>query len=70
MWLVCGSSSDSYETASSELDDVQERFIQDGLVTVEEGRLIVSTWGRFFSRNICRAFDKFWKNKNYKITGP
>ena len=53
-----------------ELDAVQERFVEDGLVSVDDGRLNVSVWGRFFSRNICRVFDKFWKDEDYKIIGP
>ena len=53
-----------------ELDEVERVFTEDGLVTVTDEKIVVSDWGRFFSRNICRTFDKFWRDKTYKITGP
>jgi oxygen-independent coproporphyrinogen-3 oxidase len=55
---------------ADELADVEARFTDEGLVGIEDGKITVSEWGRFFSRNICRVFDKFWKDKDYKITGP
>jgi len=55
---------------STELDSLQKHFAPDGMVNLEDNKILISDWGRFFSRNICRVFDKFWNNKDYKITGP
>ena len=58
------------EYFSDELDSVQKNFLKEDMVSIHDDSIKVSEWGRFFSRNICRVFDKFWNNKNYKITGP
>ena len=55
---------------AGELELLSRRFVDEGLVEVGDGKIAVSNWGRFFSRNICRVFDHFWKDKEYEITGP
>jgi oxygen-independent coproporphyrinogen III oxidase len=55
---------------ADELEHIINRFTDEGLVEVTGDKITISAWGRFFSRNICRVFDKYWKDKDYKITGP
>ena len=46
-----------------------ERFIKDDMFESNEHELKITELGKVFNRHICRVFDKFLKNKEYKIHG-
>ena len=46
-----------------------ERFIKDDMLESNEHELKITELGKVFNRHICRVFDKFLKNKEYKIHG-
>lgn len=53
-----------------ELESLQNAYSGDDIVSLTEEGIVVTHFGRFFLRNVCRHFDSFWKEKEYKVTGP
>lgn len=53
-----------------ELEYLASRSCGDGVVTIEDNVVEVTTYGRFLVRNLCKVFDRFHRNSQYKIMGP
>ena len=53
---------------SDELADL-DRFVEDEMLDRTEHELKITELGKLFNRHICRVFDNFIKNKEYKIHG-
>ena len=53
-----------------ELEDLKRKFLTSGFVEYTTDELKITYRGRFFLRNIAKTFDKYWRLKDYEITGP
>ena len=61
---------DFHETFKDELGQLVNDYVKEGLVGMDSEFLKINSQGRFLSRNICRIFDKFTRDKTYFIPGP
>ena len=46
-----------------------ERFVEDQMLEQTEHELTITDLGKIFNRHICRVFDNFLKDKEYKVHG-
>jgi oxygen-independent coproporphyrinogen-3 oxidase len=53
-----------------ELEDLKRKFLTSGFIEYTTDELKITYRGRFFLRNIAKIFDKYWRLKDYEITGP
>lgn len=53
-----------------ELEDLKRKFLTSGFIEYTTDELKITYRGRFFLRNIAKTFDKYWRLKDYEITGP
>lgn len=61
---------DFYEYFGDEVNTLNNGFVRDGMLDLGEDTIAVTYLGRFFVRNVCKVFDSFLKDRDYKITGP
>lgn len=59
-----------WEYFGDEISTLNDGFVRDGMVELEEDAITITHLGRFFVRNMCKVFDNFVKDRPYKITGP
>lgn len=45
-------------------------LIYDGIIEISNEMLTVTQLGRIFIRHVCKVFDRYFKDKVYKISGP
>ena len=53
-----------------ELVELRNNFIQNGVLEVSDNSVNITSLGRCFIRNVCRVFDTFTRDTNYKIPRP
>ncbi len=53
-----------------ELEALAKNHVSNGNLVIHKDKIEVTSMGRYFVRNICKTFDVFHRNKDYKIYGP
>jgi oxygen-independent coproporphyrinogen-3 oxidase len=61
---------DFLDMFKSEVTQLENEYVKEGLVVREGDTIKINSYGRFLTRNICRIFDKFTRDKIYLIPGP
>lgn len=46
-----------------------ETLADEGIIEMSNGSFQITSQGRFFIRHVCKVFDKYLRNKQYKIHG-
>jgi len=55
---------------SEELETLNNGFTDRGILEMAGNVMEVTFPGRFLLRNVCKVFDTFHKNKDYRVLGP